>query len=63
MAHAPRLSFAAIAVMSSVAVIYVGIKSPLKNKWVSDNRISPKADLAWRNSAEKWVEDHKGNRY
>ena len=49
--------------MSSVAVIYVGIKSPLKNKWVSDNRISPKADLAWRNSAEKWVEDHKGNRY
>ena len=30
MAHAPKLSFAAIAVMSSVAVIYVGIKSPLK---------------------------------
>lgn len=46
MGHAPKLSFSAIAVMSSVLVIYVGIKSPLKNKWVSENRISPKADLA-----------------
>lgn len=59
MAHAPSLSFAAIATMSSVLVIYVTIKSPLKYKWLSENRLSPKADLAFRNSAEKWLEENK----
>lgn len=57
MAHAPKLSVAALATMSSVFIIYVGIKSPLKNAYVSENRLSPKADLAWRNSAEKWLEN------
>ncbi|CAL1186107.1 unnamed protein product [Candida parapsilosis] len=44
-------------------VLYGLIKSPLKYKWASESRISPKADLAFRNSAEKWLEDHKGERY
>ncbi|EMG45604.1 hypothetical protein SBY92_004895 [Candida maltosa Xu316] len=61
MAHAPKLSFAAIAVMSSVVVIYVGVKAPFKYSWISENRISPKSDLAWRNSAAKWLEDNKAN--
>ncbi|KAF6054649.1 hypothetical protein FOB58_000571 [Candida parapsilosis] len=60
MAHAPSLSVPAILTMSSVAVLYGLIKSPLKYKWASESRISPKADLAFRNSAEKWLEDHKG---
>ncbi|CAK9435535.1 uncharacterized protein LODBEIA_P02620 [Lodderomyces beijingensis] len=57
--HAPPLSFAAIATMSSVVVLYVGLKSPLKYKYLKESRISPKADLAWRDSAEKWLEDNK----
>ncbi|KAK6460632.1 hypothetical protein DFJ63DRAFT_343633 [Scheffersomyces coipomensis] len=56
MAHIKPLSIAAIATMSSVAVIYITIKSPLKYKWLSENRISPKADLAWRNAAQKWLD-------
>jgi len=58
MAHAPNLSFAAIATMSSVLVIYTAIKSPLKYQWASENRLSPKADLAWRNAAQKWLDNH-----
>lgn len=63
MAHAPSLSIPAILTMSSVAVLYGLIKSPLKYKWAAESRISPKSDLAFRNSAEKWLEDHKGERY
>lgn len=58
MAHSPKLSFAAIATMSSVFVIYAVIKSPLKYQWASENRISPKADLAWRTSSQKWLDNH-----
>jgi hypothetical protein len=58
MAHAPNLSFAAIATMSSVLIIYAAIKSPLKYQYASDNRLSPKADLAWRNAADKWLKEH-----
>ncbi|CAN3364938.1 hypothetical protein DICA3_F14180 [Diutina catenulata] len=56
MAHAPKLSIAAIGMMASVAVIYVGLKAPFKNAYLSEQRLSPKADLAWRNAAEKWLE-------
>lgn len=59
--HAPKLSVAAMLVMGSVAVTYFGLKSPIKNKWASESRISPKSDLAWRNSADQWVENHKGH--
>lgn len=58
MGHAPKLSFAAIATMSSVAIIYGLIKSPLKYKWASENRLSPKADLSWRNAAQKWLDNN-----
>lgn len=58
MAHAPKVSVAAGIMMASVAVIYVGIKSPLKYQWINENRLSPKADLAWRNAATKWLENH-----
>lgn len=56
--HAPKLSLAAMATMGSVFVIYAVIKSPLKYKWASENRVSPKADAAWRNASEKWLEKH-----
>ncbi|KAK6200071.1 uncharacterized protein RJT21DRAFT_120972, partial [Scheffersomyces amazonensis] len=56
MAHAPSLSIAAIATMGSVGVIYLLIKSPLKYQYLSENRVSPKADLAWRNAAQKWLD-------
>ncbi|CUM63934.1 uncharacterized protein PRCAT00001522001 [Priceomyces carsonii] len=59
MAHAPKLSFAAIATMSSVLILYMTIKSPLKYKWASENRISPKADLAWRTASQKWLENNQ----
>lgn len=55
--HAPKLSLAAIATMGSVLVIYAAIKSPLKYKWASENRVSPKADAAWRNAAQNWLEN------
>lgn len=58
MAHAPALNPYAIVAMASVAVGYLWIKSPQKYKWVAENRISPKADLAWRNSAQKWLENN-----
>lgn len=54
--HAPSINGWAIGAMSSVLLIYIGLKSPLKYKWISENRISPKADLAWRNAAEKWLD-------
>lgn len=57
--HAPKINIWAWGAMSSVLVIYVAIKSPLKYKWAKDDRISPKADLAWRNASQKWLEDNK----
>ncbi|ABN67701.1 predicted protein [Scheffersomyces stipitis CBS 6054] len=55
--HGPSLSIAAIATMGSVLVIYATLKSPLKYQWASENRLSPKADLAWRNAAQKWLDN------
>lgn len=57
--HAPKLNVWAIGAMTSVFVIYAAIKSPLKYKWVQEDRISPKADLAWRNGAQKWLEKNQ----
>ncbi|KAI5951496.1 hypothetical protein KGF54_004570 [Candida jiufengensis] len=54
-----KLSAAAIATMSSVLVLYVAIKSPLKYKWAEENRMNPKADLAFREAADKWLEKNK----
>lgn len=59
MAHSPPLNIWAIGAMSSVLVVYAYLKSPLKYK-AADARISPKADLAWRNGAQKWL-DSKTN--
>lgn len=59
MAHAPPLNAWAIGAMASVLVIYAGIKSPIKYQWASENRISPKADLAWRESSQRWLENNK----
>lgn len=56
MAHIVKLNAGAIAAMSSVVLLYVAIKSPLKNQYLEQNRLSPKADLAWRNSAQKWLD-------
>lgn len=58
MAHAPPLNIYAVGAMSSVLVIYAWLKSPIKYKWAAENRISPKADLAWRNSAQKWLDNN-----
>lgn len=55
--HAPAINAWAYGAMGSVLLIYITLKSPLKYKWASENRISPKADLAWRNAAAKWLED------
>lgn len=55
MAHSPPLNIYAIGAMSSVLIVYAYLKSPLKYK-AADNRISPKADLAWRNGAQKWLD-------
>lgn len=57
--HAPGLNAWAIGAMSSVLVIYVAIKSPLKYKWLKEDRISPKADLAWRNASQTWLDSQK----
>lgn len=54
--HAPRLNGWAIGAMSSVLIIYGLIKSPLKYKWAQEDRLSPKADLAWRNGAQSWLD-------
>lgn len=56
MAHSPPLNIYAIGAMSSVLVVYAWLKSPLKYKWAAESRISPKADLAWRNGAQKWLD-------
>lgn len=56
MAHAPKLSAGAVLAMSSVVVLYVGLKLPLKYAYHKDSRLSPKADLAWRNSAQAWLD-------
>lgn len=57
MAHSPKLTIGAIGTMSSVFIIYALIKSPLKYKWASENRISPKADLSWRTASQKWLDN------
>lgn len=57
--HAPAINVYAYGAMSSVLIIYALIKSPLKYQWASENRISPKADLAWRNAADKWLENNR----
>lgn len=54
--HGPKLNVWAIGAMSSVLVIYTLIKSPLKYKYMSEDRMSPKADLAWRNASQKWLD-------
>lgn len=54
-AHGPPLNIWAIGAMSSVLIVYVGLKAPLKYKWAKERRLSPKADLAWRNAADKWL--------
>lgn len=58
MGHAPKVSVAAAATMGSVLVIYAFLKSPIKYQWASENRVSPKADAAWRNAAQKWLNEH-----
>ncbi|KAI5964750.1 uncharacterized protein KGF55_001820 [Candida pseudojiufengensis] len=50
-----KLSGAAIATMSSVVILYVAIKSPLKYKWAEENRMNPKSDLEFRKSAQEWL--------
>lgn len=57
--HAPSLNAGAICAISSVFIIYVSIKSPLKYQWASENRISPKADIAWRQASQKWLDENK----
>ncbi|EGV60441.1 hypothetical protein CANTEDRAFT_116488 [Yamadazyma tenuis ATCC 10573] len=56
--HAPKLNGWAIGAMSSVFVIYTLIKSPLKYRFISEDRMSPKADLAWRNASQKWIDNN-----
>lgn len=56
MAKPVPLSISALAAMGSVVAIYLFIKSPYKYRFISDSRLSPKTDLAWRNAAEKWLE-------
>lgn len=57
MGHGPiPLNYGAFIFMGSVLTTYLFIKLPLKYKWAAENRTSPKADLAWRQSAEKWLE-------
>lgn len=58
MADYPKVSIAAYAAISSVAILYLTLKLPLKYKFAKDSRISPKSDLAWRNSAQKWLDNH-----
>ncbi|CAK7896430.1 hypothetical protein CAAN1_17S03026 [[Candida] anglica] len=55
--HSPKLNAGAYIFMGSVLVIYGLIKSPLKYKWASENRVSPKADLAWRTNSQKWLDN------
>lgn len=57
--HAPSLNAGAIGAISSVFIIYVLIKSPLKYQWASENRISPKADFAWRQASQKWLDKNQ----
>lgn len=57
MGHGPiPLNAGAIIAMGSVLATYVLIKSPLKYQWAAENRVSPKADLAWRNNSQKWLD-------
>jgi hypothetical protein len=57
MGHGPiPLNYGAYIFMGSVLATYVLIKSPLKYKWAAENRVSPKADLAWRSNAQKWLD-------
>ncbi|KAM9894239.1 hypothetical protein OXX79_008836 [Metschnikowia pulcherrima] len=58
MAHSPPLNIYAIAAMGTFVATYVWIKSPLKYKRASENRLSPKADLAWREGAQKWLDNN-----
>lgn len=58
MAHSPPLNIYAIGAMSSVLVVYAWLKSPIKYKWAAENRLSPKADLAWREGAQKWLDNN-----
>lgn len=56
MAHAPLLNIWAIGTMGSVVAIYAYLKSPLKYKHAAKHRLSPKADLAFRDGAQKWLD-------
>lgn len=57
MEHHVKLNAGAIGAMASVVIIYAWIKSPLKYLWAHENRVSPKADLAWRTASQKWLEN------
>ncbi|RKP29830.1 hypothetical protein METBISCDRAFT_17707 [Metschnikowia bicuspidata] len=56
MAHTPKINIYAMSAMGSVVLIYAWLKSPIKYKWAAENRISPKADLAWREGAQQWLD-------
>ncbi|OVF09287.1 hypothetical protein EJF18_80065 [Clavispora lusitaniae] len=56
MAHSPPLNIYAIGAMSSVLIVYAWIKSPLKYA-AADQKLSPKADLAYRSGAQKWLDN------
>lgn len=58
MAHRNKISTSAWLAMSSVVVVYLGLKLPLKYTWASENRLSPKVDLAWNQAAEKWLKEN-----
>ncbi|CAH2354426.1 hypothetical protein CLIB1423_16S02410 [[Candida] railenensis] len=55
--HPIPLNAGAYIFMGSVLFSYIALKSPIKYKWAADNRISPKADLAWRNNSQKWLDN------
>ncbi|EGW35187.1 uncharacterized protein SPAPADRAFT_58380 [Spathaspora passalidarum NRRL Y-27907] len=59
MAHIVPLSFPAMAAMGSVVLIFVAIKSPWRNRYHRVNNVSPKADLAWRNAAQQWLDNNR----
>ncbi|RLV92674.1 hypothetical protein JA1_002985 [Spathaspora sp. JA1] len=59
MAKPVPLSFPAMAAMGSVVLLLVVAKSPWRNRFHRINNVSPKADLAWRNAAEQWLENNR----
>lgn len=61
MAHSPPLNYWTYGAMGSVVLIYAWIKSPIKNKWAAENRLSPKADMAWREGAQQWLEKNSSS--